>query len=161
PPPWAGGGASPLPGISTELESSTVGSSAPSGKASRICDLAVNMRAPCCDGPRGPAETLTGTCAAPGTGFEPVTLRLTAACSTAELTRKDPSRVYREIGAAPYTIVNAAFAPSGRRAAGDGATRTAVESRGWRAAGDGAPRSRAGPRSNLAGGAQPATERLG
>src|SRR5207253_6303045 len=36
-----------------------------------------------------PAGTLTGTCAAPGTGFEPVTLRLTAACSTAELTRTD------------------------------------------------------------------------
>src|SRR5438132_5278707 len=36
-----------------------------------------------------PAGTLIGTCAAPGTGFEPVTLRLTAACSTAELTRTD------------------------------------------------------------------------
>src|SRR5438445_7028025 len=58
-----------------------------------------------------PAGTLTGTCAAPGTGFEPVTLRLTAACSTAELTRTDgrmiprPPRAFPQ-DARPSLVVN-------------------------------------------------------
>src|ERR1019366_4975631 len=44
-----------------------------------------------------PGVTLVAV--APGTGFEPVTLRLTAACSTAELTRNGSNRDYRgELG---------------------------------------------------------------
>src|ERR1019366_296885 len=44
-----------------------------------------------------PGVTLVAV--APGTGFEPVTLRLTAACSTAELTRNGSNRNYRvELG---------------------------------------------------------------